>query len=98
MAELIPERDFDEKMPRLVFLDQQNLGMIEENANRLPINNIEHSLVLSPSAIVNLAALLDQGVNANSAILCLAAVGLDLLLPNISVDLLADDEIEEIKE
>ncbi|CAN0606029.1 unnamed protein product, partial [Ectocarpus sp. 12 AP-2014] len=38
------------------------------------------------------------GLTANSALLCLAAIGIDLMLPNVSFDVMADEEIERMKE
>lgn len=54
--------------------------------------------VLSTSETVHKAHLRDSGLNAQTAILCLAAVGLDIMLPNVSFSLIADEEIERIKE
>ncbi|HMO07470.1 MAG TPA: hypothetical protein PKD10_07445 [Paracoccaceae bacterium] len=58
----------------------------------------EREFVLSASEIVHRAHLRDCGLNAQTAILCLAAVGLDIMLPNVSFNLVADEEIERVKE
>jgi hypothetical protein len=58
----------------------------------------KREFVLSSSDLVHKAHLRDNGLNAQTAILCLAAVGLDVMLPNVSFDLVANDEIERFKE
>ncbi|NDV51355.1 hypothetical protein [Salipiger sp. PrR003] len=58
----------------------------------------KREFVLSASKMVHKAHLRDNGLNAQTAILCLAAVGLEVMLPNVAFDLVADEEIEEIKE
>lgn len=58
----------------------------------------KREFVLSTSEMVHRAHLRDNGLNAQTAILCLAAVGLEVMLPNVAFDLVADDEIERIKD
>lgn len=58
----------------------------------------KREFVLSTSELVHRAHLRDSGLNAQTAILCLAAVGLEIMLPNVAFDLVADEEIERIKE
>jgi hypothetical protein len=58
----------------------------------------KREFVLSTSEVVHRAHLKDSGLNAQTAILCLAAVGLEIMLPNVAFDLVADEEIERIKE
>lgn len=58
----------------------------------------EREFVLSTSDMVHKAYLIDNGLNAQTAILCLAAVGLEVMLPNVAFDLVADEEIERIKD
>ncbi|MFV1875504.1 hypothetical protein [Nioella sp.] len=57
----------------------------------------KREFVLSASTAVHQAHLYDYGLNAQTAILCLAAVGLDVMLPNVSFDMFADEEIETLK-
>ncbi len=68
-----------------------------DNSKKLPVKRIEHQLVLSQSQAVHDAVLLDNGITANSALLVLAAAGLDIMLPNAAVNLRSAEEIEEIK-
>jgi hypothetical protein len=87
-------------MPALVYLKE---GAWEtpadpETGARSGLVVPSRELVLSPSALVHKAHLRDSGLNAQTAILCLAAVGLDVMLPNLSFDLFADEEIERMKE
>jgi hypothetical protein len=58
----------------------------------------KREFVLSNSEIVHKAHLRDTGLNAQTAVLCLAAVGLEVMLPNVSFSLVADEEIERIKD
>jgi hypothetical protein len=58
----------------------------------------KREFVLSTSEVVHKAHLRDSGLNAQTAILCLAAIGLEIMLPNVSFNLIADEEIERIKE
>jgi hypothetical protein len=58
----------------------------------------KREFVLSASEVVHRAHLKDCGLNAQTAILCLAAVGLEIMLPNVSFNLVADEEIERMKE
>ncbi|MBY6089256.1 hypothetical protein [Maritimibacter alkaliphilus] len=58
----------------------------------------KRELVLSSSPDVHKAHLRDSGLNAQTAILCLAACGLDVMLPNVSFSEFSDDEVERLKE
>lgn len=58
----------------------------------------KREFVLSGSKIVHKAHLRGNGLNAQTAILCLASVGLEVMLPNVAFDLVADEEIEKIKD
>jgi len=64
----------------------------------LPVRVPDRDFVLSDSKIVNKAHFLSAGLNPNTSILTLAAVGIDLMLPNVNFDLFADDEIDKLKE
>lgn len=68
-----------------------------EPSDNLPIIKPTNEFILSNKKIINKAALEDQGLNPTTAILCLAATGLNLILPNVSFDLIAQEEIEKIK-
>lgn len=85
-------------LPRLVYMEDGSWEISNKIREKLDVKTIGSDFVLSPSPISNHAALLEQGLTANTAILCLAAVGVDILLPNISVDLFADEEIAAIRE
>lgn len=98
LKELLPKNDADGKEPRLICLEDGSWKLPKSEDGGRPFVSIRDEFVLSPSKVVNQAALLDQGFNANSAVLCLAAAGVDLVLPNIAVDLLAEDEIFDIRE
>lgn len=95
---ILPNKTGLDGMPRIVYLEDGSWEVPEEALAKLPVRYIRNDFVLSPDVMINRAALLEQGMNANSAILCLAATGIDLLLPNFSIDHLADHEISEIRE
>ena len=96
--EFLPTKTDLDGQPRIVYLEDGSWEVPEEARSKRPVRRISNDFVLSPSVIVNRAALLDQGINANSALLCLAATGIDLILPNVCVDHLADEEIFEIRQ
>ncbi|MCD9148487.1 hypothetical protein [Pseudophaeobacter flagellatus] len=93
----------DEKsleMPTLVYLKE---GAWErtpdsETGTMSGLTVPKREFVLSTSEVVHRAHLKDSGLNAQTAILCLAAVGLDIMLPNVNFELAADEEIERVKE
>ncbi|NOD83774.1 hypothetical protein [Ruegeria sp. HKCCD6119] len=95
--ELLPERADSENMPRLVCMREIDW---DENTDesKLPIRAPTRDFVLSDSELVNKAYLSDNSLNATTVTLSLAAVGLDIMLPNINFDLLATDELERLKE
>lgn len=88
------------KMPALVYLKEgaweQTPDAETGTMSGLTVPNRE--FVLSSSEVVHRAFLRDFGLNAQTAILCLAAVGLDIMLPNVAFDTFADEEIERAKE
>ncbi|WP_170369635.1 hypothetical protein [Ruegeria arenilitoris] len=97
---LYPEKSNAPQQPALVYLEE---GAWEKPVDPetgamsgLVVPNRE--FVLSPSPLIHKAHLADNGLNAQTAILCLASVGLDVMLPNVSFDLLADEEIKRMKE
>ncbi len=98
--DLLPSSQYSQDAPALVYLiegswDKSN-GSGDRSLSGLVVPTRE--FVLSSSALIHRAHLRDSGLNAQTAILCLAAVGLDIMLPNVAFNLLADEEIERIKE
>lgn len=88
------------RMPTLVYLEE---GAWEKPADpktgaMTGLVVPKREFVLSTSEMVHKAHLRDSGLNAQTAILCLAAVGIEIMLPNVAFDLVADEEIERIKE
>nr|WP_319949030.1 hypothetical protein [uncultured Shimia sp.] len=88
------------EMPALVYLKE---GSWEKPADpdtgaMSGLVTPKREFVLSTSEVIHKAHLRDNGLNAQTAILCLAAVGLEVMLPNVAFDLVADEEIERIKE
>ncbi len=99
-ADLYPDASKPLEMPALVYLRE---GAWEQSPDpdtgaMSGLTVPKREFVLSSSEVVHQAYLRDHGLNAQTAVLCLAAVGLDIMLPNVAFDLFADDEIERIKE
>ena len=88
------------EMPALVYLQEGSWERSpdSETGARSGLVVPKREFVLSSSELIHQAHLRDSGLNAQTAVLCLAAVGLDIMLPNVTFDLLADEEIERIKE
>lgn len=96
---LLGTRSFVCEDPALVYMtytDWEAHKKVEQK--NLPVKVPKNEFILTSSKFVNRASLQGQKVNPNTAILCLAACGLDLMLPNLSFDLVADEEIERLKE
>jgi len=85
-------------MPKLVYISQRDWEAHTRVDSSLPVNIIKNEFILSSSQATNRLALEQQGFNAATSVLCLAAVGLDLVLPNVSFDLLAQEEISKIRD
>lgn len=99
-ADLYPGDSKSFEMPALVYLKE---GAWEQSPDPKTgamsgLTVPKREFVLSSSTFVHRAYLSDHGLNAQTAILCLAAVGLDIMLPNVTFDFFADEEIERIKE
>lgn len=88
------------EMPALVYLQDGSWDkpISSENGMMSGLVVPKREFVLSTSDKVHKAYLRDNGLTAQTAILCLAAVGLEVMLPNVAFDLVADEEIEQIKE
>ncbi|WP_375572089.1 hypothetical protein ABWH93_04300 [Seohaeicola saemankumensis] len=98
--DLLPGDPKSLEMPALVYLIE---GSWEKPADpetgaMSGLVVLKREFVLSASEVVHRAHLRDCGLSAQTAILCLAAVGLEIMLPNVSFNLVADEEIERIKE
>lgn len=98
--DLYPRNPEALRMPTLVYLEE---GAWEKPADpktgaMTGLVVPKREFVLSTSEMVHKAHLRDSGLNAQTAILCLAAVGIEIMLPNVAFDLVADEEIERIKE
>lgn len=89
---------YNRDMPKIVYMSYEDWNMCDTEDDGLPVKEIKNEFVLSDSDYVNKTALEQQGLNSNTAILCLAALGLDIMLPNISFNLIAEEEIEKIRE
>lgn len=98
--DLYPDVPHDRNTPALVYLEEGAWELPEDPNTGLRNGLVvpKREMVLSSSPYIHKAHLVGQGLNAQTAILCLAAVGLDVVLPNLSFDLIADEEIERMKE
>ncbi|WP_155947141.1 hypothetical protein [Pseudorhodobacter ferrugineus] len=99
-ADLFPGDAKSLEMPALVYLQEGSWEQSPdpETGAMLGLTVPKREFVLSSSDAIHRAYLRDHGLNAQTAVLCLAAVGLDIMLPNVTFDFFADDEIERIKE
>lgn len=96
--ELYPPSDrLEANAPPLVYLHRDDWQTDQGPDGKLPVRVPTDFFVLSGSEFVNRAALAGKGMNPVSAILCLASVGIDIMLPNISFSHLADEEIDALK-
>lgn len=98
--DLLPRNPKSLGMPTLVYLIEGSWDKPAEPKTGAMSGLVvpKREFVLSNSEVVHKAHLRDSGLNAQTAILCLAAVGLEIMLPNVSFSLVADEEIERIKE
>ena len=92
---LVPDGDYGDA-PYLAALTGED-WKASEKKNGFPARVPERDFVLSESQLINKAQLLSSGLNPHTAILTLAAVGVDLMLPNVNFDLFADEEIDRLK-
>lgn len=94
-----PVRMPADKMPRLAYISHKDWEVHDKEKDKsLPVRMIKDECIVSSSPVLNKFALKDQGLNANTAILCLAAMGIDLVLPNICFEEASKDEVQSIKE
>lgn len=98
LSDNILSDSYDKSMPKMVYMAQEDWDMHKKEDASLPVKVTKNEFILSNAAVVNKVALESQGINSNTAILCLAASGLDIMLPNISFNMMADEEIEKIRE
>lgn len=93
--------DFHPNQPRLVYLSRKefvaNGERWETEKGRLPVHVPTNELVYSTSSSVCRGALEQQGLNATTALLTLAAAGIDIALPNVSFSCNRVEEIHEIR-
>lgn len=98
--DLYPGDEKSLEMPALVYLKEGAWEQTPdpETGAMSGLKVPKREFVLSTSELVHRAHLKDSGLNAQTAILCLAATGLDIMLPNVNFELVANEEIERIKE
>ncbi len=84
-------------MPKIAYIINSSWESDGFDKVKFKANFVEREFVASKSAVVNRGIFLDRGVHSNTALLLLASVGIDILLPNVSFELKADEEIECIK-
>jgi len=96
-----PTTTYKPEQPRLVYLSKDeweaNDNKLETPDGPLPIHIPSSELILSNSPVIRRAALEQQGLNATTALLILAAAGIDIALPNASFNRESREEIESIK-
>jgi hypothetical protein len=96
-------KEFRPDQPRLVYFSKQEIEAnggrwsIDEGKFTIPIHVPTNELVYSTSPSICRGALEQQGLNATTALLTLAAAGVDIALPNISFSRKSTDEIEKIR-
>lgn len=95
-----PTKDFHPEQPRLVYLSKTeiaaNNGNWKTDEGTVPIHIPTNELVYSTSDVTCRGALEQQGLNATTALLTLAAAGVDIALPNVSFSRLPH-EVAEIR-
>lgn len=101
-VELLKELNFPTEfpkdgMPKIAYIHYNSWSQ-DRNLEKIPINIPNNELIISSSNLVNKWTLEAQGLNANTAILCLAAVGLDIVLPRVLFETISDDRIDIIKD
>ena len=93
--------DFAPNQPRLVYLSKKefaaNGNRWETDDGRLPAHIPTAELVFSNSPAVCRGALEQQGLNATTALLTLAAAGIDIALPNVSFSGHSLEDIQAIR-
>ena len=92
--------DFHPERPRIVYLSKNDYAIDkswEKQDGRLSVHIPKDELVFSTSGTVCKGALEQQGLNATTALLTLAAAGVDIALPSFFLRR-SDDEIKSIRE
>jgi hypothetical protein len=92
--------DFHPERPRIVYLSKNDYAIgksWEKQDGTLAVHIPKDELVFSPSGTVCKGALEQQGLNATTALLTLAAAGVDIALPSFFLRR-SDDEIKAIRE
>jgi len=93
---------FNSDMPRIVYATKDTLNKAystlttEENEYKMYIPDRE--VIASFSPLVQRASLEQQGLNTTTAMLVLAAAGIEIVLPNASFNIKSSEEINKIKE
>lgn len=97
---LLPKDPKALDMPALVYLQEGSWESPPDPGTgaRSGLVIPKREFILSNSDLIHRAHLRDSGLTAQTAILCLASVGLEIMLPNVSFNLLADEEIDRIKD
>jgi len=96
-------KDFQPNQPRLVYFSKLEVAAnggrwkTEDGEFTIPIHVPTDELVYSASRTICQGALEQQGLNATTALLTLAAAGVDIALPNVSFSRKSADEIQEIR-
>ena len=93
-----PLSQYDQDVPKMVYISKTSWEDHFSEKKNFPVQTPNREFILSKSSTINKLALEQQGLTSRTAILCLAAVGINIMLPNISFDLIADEEIELIRE
>jgi hypothetical protein len=93
--------DFHPNQPRLVYFSKKeiaaNNGQWTTDEGNIPIHAPTNELVYSTSDVTCRGALEQQGLNATTALLTLAAAGVDIALPNVSFSRRSADDVAEIR-
>jgi hypothetical protein len=98
-----PTKDFAPNQPRLVYFSKQEYASTggrwqnEDGSFTIPIHVPTDEFVYSRSLSICHGVLEQQGLNATTALLTLAAAGVDIALPNISFSRKSPDQIKEIR-
>ena len=92
----LPEKINDD-MPRLVYIARHDWETRAEDDSKIPVKIPNNEFIYANDEFFHTLMMESQGITASNAILCLAAVGLNLILPNVSLDMIAEEEIEKIR-
>ncbi|MGH9872299.1 MAG: hypothetical protein ACRD9S_07515 [Pyrinomonadaceae bacterium] len=96
-------KEFHPELSRLVYLSKREIAanngplITDEGIGAVPIHRPTDELVYSTSDATCRGALEQQGLNATTALLTLAAAGVDIALPNVSFSRASADDVAEIR-